>query len=55
MAKNPKPPPVSCSLCGFTTANYLPDIPLYIHHLDTEHPGWKLAAFSAPQAAEPKD
>jgi len=49
MAKlNPKlpPPSLTCSLCGFTTDNYPTDIPLYVHHLDTEHPGWTWAIFT---------
>jgi hypothetical protein len=44
--RNLKPPPVMCSLCEFTAANCLSDIPLYIYHLDAEHPGWTSAVFS---------
>ena len=37
--------PLRCSLCGFTSDNCTTDIPLYVHHLDTEHPGRTWAIF----------
>jgi|SRR5208283_2259571 len=47
-------PLLKCSLCGFYTDNHPTDIPLYVQHLDTVHPGetWAIFVTGLPESEE---